>query len=301
METRKVLLGLTLVIVLLLFAVVWFYPPTGDFKVENPFWNGLSSLSSQGKIVILDSLANLPSVGKGSAFLVVPYVQFRDAELEQIKSYVSTGGTLVLLDDYGFGNQVLASLGLNMKFTGQSLLDPVFDYNSKWLPKITDFTTTPLSTNISSIVFNHATALNTTSAISVVAYSSSFSFLDLNSNGNWDSDEPNGPFPVAAYTKMDQGAVVAVADSSLIINSMLNVDDNLHFIKNAASAQDNNPQVFVDQTHLPKTPLDEAKDDLGVVYDTVSSPLITIGVISVALALSLKLFFKRAEKYDTKC
>ena len=177
-----------------------------------------------------------------------------------------------------------------MKFTGQPLLDPLFDYNNKWLPKITDFTTTPLAANVSSIVFNHATALNTTSDISVVAYSSSFSFLDLNGNGVWDSDEPNGPFPVAAYTKMDQGAVVAVADPSLIINSMVNMDDNLQFIKNAASAQGNNPQVFVDQTHLPKTPLDEAKGDLGVVYDVVASPLVTIGVIAAALALSLKLF-----------
>ena len=124
-------------------ALVWFYPPTGDFKVKNPFWNGLSALSQQGKIMILNSLDNLPSIGKGSAFLVVPYMQFSDAELAQIRSYVSTGGTLVLLDDYGFGNQVLASLGLNMKFTGQPLLDPLFDYNNKWLPKITDFTNTP--------------------------------------------------------------------------------------------------------------------------------------------------------------
>jgi hypothetical protein len=296
MEPRKVLLGLTLVIVLLFSAVVWFYPPTGDFKVKNPFWNGLSSLSQQGKIVILNSLDNLPSIGKGSSFLVVPYVQFSDGELAQIKSFVSTGGTLVILDDYGFGNQVLVSLGLNMKFNGQPLLDPLFDYNNKWLPKITDFTTTPLATNVSSIVFNHATALNTTSDISVVAHSSSFSFLDLNSNGIWDSDEPNGPFPVAALTKINQGTVVAVADPSLIINSMVNMDDNLQFIKNAVSVQGNNPQVFVDQTHLPKTPLDEAKSDLGVVYDIVASPLVTIGVIAAALAFSLKLFCKRVEK-----
>ena len=85
MKTSKVFLGLTLAIVLLLSAVIWFYPPTGDFKVKNPFWNGLSTLSHQGKMVILDSLANLPSAGKGSAFLLVPYIQFTDAELAQIQ------------------------------------------------------------------------------------------------------------------------------------------------------------------------------------------------------------------------
>ncbi len=160
----------------------------------------------------------------------MPYEQFSEAELTQVRSYVSSGGTLVLLDDYGFGNQVLSSLDLNMRFTGQPLLDPLFDYRNKWLPKITDFTSTPLSANVSSIVFNHATALNGTSDATVVGYSSSFSFMDTNANGAWDEGEPNGPFAVAAYTKMGQGYVVAIADPSLLINGMINLDDNLQFI-----------------------------------------------------------------------
>ncbi len=300
MQSRKILPALILIIVLVLSVIVWFYPPTGDFRVDNPSWNGLSSLRDQAKVITLKSLGDLPSVGKGTALIEVPYEQFSEADLAQLRSYVSSGGTLVLLDDYGFGNQVLNSLGLNMRFTGQPLLDPLFDYRNKWLPKITDFVSTPLNANVSSIVFNHATALNGTSEASVVAYSSSFSLLDTNVNGLLDNGELNGPFPVAAYTKMDQGYVVAVADPSLLTNGMLSMDDNLRFVNNMFSIQSSNPQVFVDQSHLTNTPLDEAKANLAVVYGVVASPLGTLSLIAVVLALSLKPFWKRREKHEEK-
>jgi Domain of unknown function (DUF4350) len=291
-ESRKFLPAVILFIILSLSVVVWFYPSNEDFRVDNPFWNGLSSLNEQAKVVLLNSLVDLPSEGKGTALLLVPYLQFSDAELEQIRGYVSVGGTLVLLDDYGFGNQVLSRLNLNMRFSGKPLLDPLFDYRNKWLPRITDLVSTPLSVNVSSVVFNHATVLNDTSDASVVAFSSSFSFLDKNSNGEWDDDELYGPFVVAAYTKMDQGYVVAISDPSFLINGMLRLDDNSQFISNVLSLHGSNPQVFVDQSHLPKSTLDDAKADLAVVYGAVASPIGTLILIVIVLTISLKALWK---------
>lgn len=296
MEARKFLPLLTLVIVLTLSAILWFYPPTGDFRIDNPFWNGITTLSNQANILPLDSLSNLPFTTKGTALLIIPYNQFTEPELAQVKNYVSTGGTLVLLDDYGFGNQVLSALGTNMKFTGQPLLDPLFDYHNKRLPKITDFTSTPMSTNVSSIIFNHASTLDVASDATVIAYSSSFSFLDANSNEAWDANETTGPLPVAAYVKIGQGYVVAVADPSLLINSMINLDDNLQFVNNVAGIQSASPQVYVDQAHLPKAPLDDAKASLAFVYGAVVSPLGTLGLIAVILAISLKPIFNKVKK-----
>ncbi len=292
MESCKVLPALMLFTILLLSAIVWFYPPSEDFRVNNPYWNGLSSLNAQERVVALNSLGDLPSEGKGTALLLVPYEQFSERELGQVRSYVSSGGTLVLLDDYGFGNQVLSSLDLNMRFAGQPLLDPLFDYRNKWMPKITAFASTPLSANVSSIVLNHSTALNGTSDASVVGFSSSFSFLDKNDNGVWDDGEPYGPFAVAAFIKMDHGCVVAISDPSLLINGMLTLDDNLQFVNNVVRIQGSNPQVFVAQSHLPKTPLDDAKADLTVVYGAVASPIGTMILIILFLTISLKALWK---------
>jgi hypothetical protein len=299
-KTSKLLLALTLVIIVSMVALVWFFPPNGDFRVENPFWNGLSMVYSQVKLTAIDSFDSLPSNPKGTALLLVPYEQFSESELAQLSSYVSNGGTLVVLDDYGFGNQVLSSVGLNMRFTGEQLLDPLFDYRNKWIPRITDFANTSIATNVSSIVFNHASSLNDTSDAAVAAYSSRFSFLDINGDGSWDNDEPSGPFPVMAYAKVSQGYVVAVADPSLFINGMIGLDDNLQFVNNVAGLQSANPKIFVDQSHLPKVPLDDAKAAFAFVYGLVSSPVGTLSLIAVILVLSLNSIWRKGGRLGEK-
>ena len=159
MKTSKLLLALTLVIIVSMLTLIWFFPPNGDFRVENPSWNGLSTLNSKAKLTVIDTFGNLPANPKGTALLIVPYEPFSDSELSQLKNYVLNGGTLVILDDYGFGNQVLNGVGLKMRFTGVPMLDPLYNYKDKWIPKITDFSNSSIGANVSSIVLNHASSL----------------------------------------------------------------------------------------------------------------------------------------------
>jgi hypothetical protein len=133
---------------------------TGDFRVENPAWNGLTEFSSQNNATVLTSLDNLPPFAKDTAVIIIPYSEYTQSELEKTKDYVESGGTLLVMDDFGSGNQILDSLGVNMHFVGQPLLDPLFDYQTKQLPIITDFTNTTQNANVSTIVFNHPTSLS---------------------------------------------------------------------------------------------------------------------------------------------
>jgi hypothetical protein len=300
MKRTKVLLSATLVIIFSMLTLIWFFPPNGDFRVENPFWNGLSTLDAKEKATTITAFSDLPAIPKGTALLLVPYEQFSDAELAQLKDYVSNGGTLVLLDDYGYGNQVLENIGLNLRFTGEPLLDPLFCYRNKWIPKITTFEQTSVATNVSSVVFNHATCLNNTEDATVVASSSSFSFLDVNNDGSWNTNELNGPLPVVAYEKVDQGYLVAVADPSLMINAMMGLDDNVQFVNDIASVGASNPKIYVDQSHLPTTSLDTAKAGLAVIYSLVASPLGTLTLIAVILVISLNSILRRGGKVGEK-
>ena len=295
MEPRKVVPALLLMIVLVSCAIIWFYPPTGDFRVDNPAWNGYSELNKGINAASLASLSDLPSTGDGTALIVVPYEQFTSAELSEVNSYVSSGGTLILMDDYGYGNQVLSSLGLNTKFSGQTLLDPLFDYKNKWFPTITDFADTQANVNVTSISFNHATYLNSTADMTVIAYSSEFSFADVNGNSTWDSGELSGPLPVAAYTKLGQGYVVVISDPSLAINGMINQGNNLELANKTAHIKAGVSQVYIDQSHLPSTALDGAKADLAFVYGLVASPLGTLALIIVVMAYSFNRFHKRGK------
>jgi hypothetical protein len=275
--------------------IVWFYPPTEDFQVENPFWNGLQTYCQQTNAIPITSLTDLPANTKQTALILIPYSTFTSSELSQIKNYVIKGGTLILLDDYGNGNQVLSSLGINTKFTCQPLIDPLFDYQNKRLPKITDFTNTPLDVNVSSIVLNHASTLTVADA-TVAAQSSSFSFLDTNNNEAWDENEPTGPFPVVAYTKIEQGYVVTIADPSILINSMINLDDNTRFLQNTAQLQSIDPQIYIDQTHLPTKALEDAKANLATVYEAAASPLGTILLVTALFTVTFYPVWKKVKR-----
>jgi hypothetical protein len=295
MESRKVLPALILIIVLVSCAIIWFYPPTGDFRVDNPAWNGYSELSKNTGALALASLSDLPSSGDGTALVLVPYEQFTTIELSEINNYVSSGGTLVLLDDYGYGDQVLGNLGLNARFSGQTLLDPLFNYKNKWFPTITDFSPTTANVNVSSIVFNHATYLNGTTGMMPIAFSSDFSFADANNNATYDAGELNGPLAVAAYAKLGQGFVVVVSDPSLAINGMIYQGSNREFINKIVYIGGGVSQVYIDQSHLPATALDEAKGALAVVYGVVAYPLGTLALIVVVMAYSFNRFYKRGK------
>ena len=300
MKTSKLLLALTLVIIVSMLTLIWIFPPNGDFRVENPSWNGLSTLDSKAKLNVIDSFSNLPATPSGTALLIVPYAPFSDSELSQLKNYVLNGGTLVILDDYGFGNQILTGVGSKMKFAGVPMLDPLYNYKDKWIPKITDFSNSSIGANITSIVLNHASILNDTSGSTVVAYSSTFSFLDVNGDGSWNNNEPNGPFPIIAYNGVGQGIVVAIADPSLMINGMIGLDNNLQLINNVASIQGGSPKIFVDQSHLPKEPLDDAKANIAVAYGAVSSPVGTLSLIAVILILSLNSIWRKGSRIGDK-
>lgn len=300
MQTRKLFAILTLIIILSMTALVWFFPPTGDFGAENPFWNGLTTFNAQLNASPIETFDNLPANPRATTLITVPYTQFTSTELEKVHSYVTQGGTLIVLDDYGYGNQILSHLNLNVKFSNSPLIDPLFNYKSKELPKITNFEETTLTRNLSSIVFNYATILTGTSETTVIAYSSKFSVLDQNGNAVWEETEPAGPFPVAAYKKIGEGYLVAVADPSILINSMINMDNNLDFLNNIATLQSSNPQILVDQIHLPKTPLDEAKMAIATGYGAVSSPAGTLSLIVLVLALSLKSMWHKGGKLGTE-
>jgi len=236
---------------------------------------------------VLRSLDSLPSEPGGTTAVLIPYLEYSESELRQIEGYVSGGGTLVIMDDYGNGNEILAHLGLSPRFAHGALLDPLFNYKNKWLPKVSTFTEASFSTNVKTIVLNHATSLSTVSESQAVAWSSNFSYLDLDFSSTWSEDEPKGPLPIAAVVPLESGLVILVADPSIMINSMEGMEDNSSFIENIVSIRDPQPEIIVDQSHLPEGSLEEAKGWLatarGRLASTVGLSVLMVAVLVVVL------------------
>lgn len=255
--TRRLLALVAVVVGCLAVVVVWLYPSRADFNPANISWNGLSGFAGEYRIIPLPSLVPLPAHDSGGNVLVIiPYRPVSRADTARIKRFLETDGVVMLLDDFGFGNQVLAGVGLSARFAGAALLDPLFHYKNRWLPKII---TVPLLPSGGTLILNHATALAKTSGMTVIAQSSAYAFLDLNRNGRADPGEPGGPLPVAAWERVGGGVLVAVADPSLLVNSMLDLGENREFVRRVLHLAGEHPRVFLDEGHLPMTRLDRAK------------------------------------------
>jgi hypothetical protein len=292
-ELRRFLMILTLALVFALIIAVWFYPSNEDFRVENPFWNGTRDISTSYPILPLPSLSDLPSSPQGTTLILIPYLNGTPTEFEQLNSFVTRGGTLVLADDYGYGNHILEYLGLEVRFSGETLLDPMVNYINQQFPRIPHLEPGPLTSNTTSLVFNHATCLVNVATVNTLAVSSSFSFLDLNGDGIREEDEPTGPLPVISHHELGSGQVIVISDPSLFINSMEAIEDNGIFIQNIAATA---TSLYIDQSHLLPSELHQTKKLLAQARGFLTTPSGTSGVVVLALIVALKpIWHKRKE------
>lgn len=252
-----VLLGAAGVAVL----AIWVFPATGDFRWENPFWNGVEDVLREYDVTPLSSAGELPENAASSALVVIPYQKPASQEIALLRAYLDRGGTLILADDYGFGNALLEGLHTPARFIGAPLLDPLFNYRDSWFPLAIDIRPSPLTTRVSSLALNYGTALEGT-GLTGVAYSSGFSYLDLNGDGTRDNGEPIGPFPVVAYGSVGSGRLILISDPSIFINSMLGAADNARFVSNLVGSVGPGARIFLHQTLLPVSNLTQAKSRL---------------------------------------
>jgi len=293
------LAAVTLVIVL---SVSWlsivFYPSAQDFMWSNPSWNGLRDFSSQFGAEMVTDLEEVKPWAEGSMLISIPYLPYRDEELKRIEDFVRGGGSLLLMDDYGYGNQVLHALGLQIEFIGDPLLDPYFSYRNQRLPLVADLTANIKEAGIQHLVLNRATALSISGPYETLARSSETSFIDGNGNASWDEMEPGGPFAVAAMAALGQGTVMVVSDPSILINSMVDQGGNGAFLRHLISLTGDNPRVALDTSHLAKALLDRSKDVLETARERMSIPYSQVLLVGAILVLTLMPVWQKGDKVE---
>jgi len=294
MELRRFLVILTIALVIILTVVVWLSPSNEDFRADNPFWNGTKDISTSYPASPLASLSDLPPSPQGSTLILIPYLDFTPAELEQLHTFVTQGGTLVLADDYGFGNQILEYLGLKARFSGQVLLDPMSNYKNKWFPRISHIVSSSVTINTESLVLNHATCLTDVETSDALALSSVFSFLDLDGNEYWDEGEPTGPLPVISRHSLGSGQLILISDPSIFINSMETMESNYDFVQNIAAITTS--RLLIDQSHLPPSNLHQTKNLLAAIRDSVTTPVGAVSLVIVALTITLIPIWHKKER-----
>jgi hypothetical protein len=288
------LLGIVFVIVLVIsLGAIWFYPSIQDFMAGNTMWNGIRDFSTELDVKDIDSLDDLTGRPEKDILICIPYIAYDENDLARLKEFVEKGGTLIMMDDFGYGNGFLEYIGINARFSGNIILDPLFCYKNQYLPRITDFSAGIKESGVTVIGLNHATTLSNVDDSEALASSSNTSFLDINDNGTRDKDELKGPFVIAAGYRVGRGTLELVADPSLIINTMVGKNDNYSFMKYLMFSNGEPENVLLDRSHLTKSPLDTSKINLTAARAIISNPYALVGVTAVVFAIITKYTFKR--------
>ena len=285
MPSRRFVAGVVAGAIFIVALLLWIYPSTTDFATSNTHWNGLSDASREFHISPLTDVGGFPSESRGTVVIVIPSRPPQPTHLQAIRRFVEGGGVLILLDNFGSGNDVLTVLGSAIRFSGRVLTDPLFNLKNSRLPRILDFAPSPLTVGLEEFAFNHATVLTGISPTQAAATSSAVSYLALNLTGQRDEGASYGPFPVLALEPHKEGYVVAVSDSSILINSMLPQADNRRLFQNAVGLAGTDARIFLDDVLLPQEPLDATKRALSDTRRFLSGPAVALALAVAALVL----------------
>ena len=209
------------------------------YSVLNTEWNGLSSfgklLYKSGEItpvlVPYDSLG----LGKmnGTLIVVGPDVDFSQREIEQVRAFLEGGGTLILADDFGTGNELLAGLGLPQRFSKKPVTGLTYLKNYEF-PVTREITDDALSTGVNYLMMSRpAVILN---AQNPAVYTSNASML----NGEY------GAFPLLDVVSYGKGRVILISDPDIFTNALF--PQNEPFLRNLIGSLPEKT-FYIDEAH----------------------------------------------------
>ena len=293
MTTSRLMSLVIILVVFISLVAIWLNPSVQAFMASNTMWNGINKFSKEFKAQNIDSISALPTAPKQAVLIAVPYVQYSPDELTQMKQFVENGGKLIMMDDFGYGNNFLEYAGIPARFSNVPLLDPLFNYKNEYFPRITDFTPAITASGVKIIAFNHGATLSGVSSTQALAWSSNMSFLDANQNGNWDQGEPKGPFVVAASFKLGQGTIDLVSDPSLIMNAAAGSNDNNALVNYLINSNGTPDKVLFDRSHVTKSPLDASKIKLNAGRGVLSNPYLLLGIIALVFVIMTWYIYRR--------
>lgn len=276
---------------LTVFLFVAYWPIQEPYHPLNLGWNGCSTIAGTTQNTTLLYSYNQPLLGANQSLLAIigPSVEFTTHDASTINTFLTAGGTVILADNFGTGNQLLAALNVTARIADRSLADLYFYDKNPDFPIVTDFSSNPLTANLRAILLNRPSYILTgNSNLYELAYSSAFSFINLN-NGYPVAGETITSYPVMVSIKFGNGLLVILADPNVFTNQMVGLDDNMLLFRNLMIGR---MQLIIDVTHLQNAALiytrTQLKNEIGSAQEVLyvnplgpyiqASSLLTVGL-----------------------
>ena len=272
-KTTIIIAAATVIILLALVGRMYF--SVADFSIDNPSWNGLSSLPGINLQPLYDT-ANLSAFdATGTTLLIVsPTRNYTAGESATVASFLKRGGKVVVMDDFGKADSLLNDIGSPITIYPVPLCDYEDYYINHSFPVISSISPSPEMANVNELVLNYPASLNVSGSAFALARTSGYGWLDFNDSGQYDGVEPMGTYTVVAKANYGAGQLLVVSDPDIFTNGMLGLGDNSVFMDNILKGN-----VLFDASHgRSVTPAGVAY--FAVKYDAVIQVIIILSLIS---------------------
>ena len=284
LNAARGLVTAVLLAVLAFVLLVQYAPDSVAFSPNNYGWNGLQGVASAYDVNFTLSLSNIPA--KGTLVVLQPSINYSAADANSIRSFLLTGGTVLVADKSGVANSLLRGIGSSITIEQQfSISDPVYNWKAKSVPTALvlpgSVADAPYVANTSGLALNQPSPIASGgSGVLQLAVTSQFSETQTGSKG---------PFIVVASEKIGAGTLIVVGDSQFLLNSEWTIDDNKILIGNLFA----NGNVFIDTSHWSASPLTsstaQVKAGLREAYDAIAAfparYAFTFGLVLLTLVL----------------
>ena len=299
LRTRVITLASAVSLILIL-STAYYWPVQDEYHPLNEEWNGCSKLvnAAPNSTLVVSYSEALPE--RTLLAIIGPSLDFSQKEASYIRAFLESGGTVLLADDIGTGNSLLKALAVPARFSGKSIEDLLYYSKRPDFPLITDFSASAVTDNVTAVLMSRPSyvQVKNSSVLTVVASSSTFSFVDENGDRQPGANETLQSYPVMASVRIERGLLVLVSDPSVFVNEMVDLYDNMRLFQNILRI--GGGSIAFDVAHLARASLTDLRTELRSGIDSIRSSLLlsswgvyTQSLIVAAVVLALFLHIRR--------
>lgn len=222
-STRKGIVGWRPVLVLGVSIALWLVAPAArasPFDLAGSDWEGAADLvrlaqSELGSArVVLTAQIDFGALSPDDGLLLLH--PERSLDVDELTRFMRAGGRVIMLDDFGRGESLLANFGLKRLPSPRRPLE--YLRNNTQLPLAEPASAHPVVADVNRVVTNHPTGLSHPDLSPV---------LKIRASGQGGEQDVT----VAVAGAVGQGRFLAVGDPSIVMNSMLRYSGNKSFAR----------------------------------------------------------------------
>ncbi|WP_456452437.1 DUF4350 domain-containing protein [Thermococcus sp.] len=156
----------------------------------------------------------------GVLIIIAPDLSYTSSELAQIRDFVKRGNTLLIADDFGYGDDILKALNLPVRISKYPLRDFFYEKDDRLIVAVR-ISDPVLGRNVSRIIMNEPSAITVSRKGEV--YASKVAMVNFHMR----------EFPILAEVPYGDGKVIVLSDPDILTNQLFT--ENQQFLENLVS------------------------------------------------------------------